>query len=41
MHGELLGTVPLQVPSTVRRIVARITDAAGVTNTIEKDIECD
>lgn len=41
VHGELLGTVPLQVPSTVRRIVARITDAAGVTNTIEKDIECD
>ncbi len=41
--GVSLGTptgTTLQIPAGVTRVVARITDAAGVTNTIEKDVEC-
>ncbi len=30
----------LQIPEGITRIVATVTDAAGVTNTIEKDVEC-
>jgi len=30
----------LQIPEGITRVVATITDAAGATNTIEKDIEC-
>ncbi|MEJ7785771.1 MAG: prepilin-type N-terminal cleavage/methylation domain-containing protein [Solirubrobacteraceae bacterium] len=41
--GVSLGTpsgTSLQIPPGITRVVARITDAAGVTNEIEKDIEC-
>lgn len=30
----------VQIPRGITRIVARITDALGVTNTIERDVEC-
>lgn len=30
----------VQIPEGITRVVARITDAAGVTNTITKDLEC-
>lgn len=30
----------VQIPKTVTRVVARVTDALGVTNTISKDLEC-
>lgn len=30
----------VQIPKTVTRVVARVTDAVGVTNTISKDLEC-
>jgi len=31
----------LQIPEGITTVVATITDAAGVTNTIESDVECD
>ena len=30
----------VQIPKTITRVVAKVTDAVGVTNTITKDIEC-
>jgi len=42
--GISLGTPTgntLQIPEGITTVVATITDAAGVTNTIERDVECD
>ena len=38
--GMPTGTT-LQIPEGITTVVATITDAAGVTNTIESDVECD
>ncbi len=34
------GTTPVQIPTGITNVIATITDAAGVTNTIQKTIEC-
>lgn len=34
------GTTPVQIPTGITNVIATITDAAGVTNTIQKSIEC-
>jgi hypothetical protein len=30
----------VQIPKTITRVVATVTDSVGVTNTITKDLEC-
>lgn len=38
--GSASGTNPLTIPAGITKVVATVTDALGVTNTIERDVEC-
>lgn len=36
-----VGSSPVQLPKTVTRVVAKVTDSLGVTTTLVKDVQCD
>ena len=38
--GVGTASIPITVPAGITTVIATVTDALGVTNTIQKDISC-